>query len=206
VEKSVAYLAESHGDGSVISASGQTAGSTCTSRGGNTSLRGSNSLDTLAATSTAAKQASEELALSSTLLGSRDVVLDTDTARGSLVGRGGGTAHESTNHDGSIDVAVALSASERASLAAGNLTVTDDCSVCLRTATAVLHVSVVYYCIAWYDLLGRAVTGSAIGNCETRHLDTVGSSDLGNDTVSRDGGREGSDEGVLCEVHFEGSV
>lgn len=52
--------------------------------------------------------------------------------------------------------------------------------------------------------LGRAVTRSSVLDRQTRHGDTIGTSDLGYNTVSRGASCEGSNEGdLLREVHLE---
>jgi hypothetical protein len=133
------YLAKSHGDSAIVRASRQTAGSTSSLGSRNTSLRRTGGLAALGSTLSTTEKSSEEL---TPLAGLLDVVLDTDATRCALVSRWCGTsAHEGTDHDCSIDGTVALSASKRSGFSAGNVAVTDDRSVCLRS-TAAMSLSV----------------------------------------------------------------
>jgi hypothetical protein len=158
-EEVKAYLAERHVDGAVRVGGGHTGGSARTHSSSDTSLRRAFSLSTAAAeetgntsgtaaasssfgaasTAATAEEAGKELPL--ICLGccgsATEVVFHTSGARGALVGRRGSSgAHEGGDHDGGIDVTVALSAAERTGLAGGDLTVAYNGSVGLGTAAA----------------------------------------------------------------------
>lgn len=144
------YLQKSHRNSTIISASWQPARCTCSSCRRDTSFRWSIDLITTAtqktsktgcsrttsggSTSIATKTPSEELSLLSRLL---DVVLHSDATRCALVRRRCCTgAHKGGNHDRCVNGAVTLRAAERSCLTAGNLPISDDGSVGLRTAAA----------------------------------------------------------------------
>jgi hypothetical protein len=81
-----------------------------------------------------AEETAEELSLLAWLL---DVVFDSYTARGALVGRrGSSSTHERTHHNRGVDFAVALSAAKGTGLAASDLAVSDDGSVRLGATSA----------------------------------------------------------------------
>ena len=85
--------------------------------------------------STAASSGTGSSGATLSILG--DIIFNADTAGSTVVrGRCCTGSHESCNHDRSIYRAIALGTSEGSGLAAGNLTVPDDCSVCLRTTAA----------------------------------------------------------------------
>lgn len=146
------YLAKSHGDNATIRACRQTRRCTLSRSSSNTSLRRTVGLgsattqETLHASGTtlairtpvaaAAEESTEQLAsLARWLL---DVVLNTYTARCSLVGRRSGTfAHEGADHDACDDGAVALSAAQGTGFSAGDFPVADDGGVGLGTAPAI---------------------------------------------------------------------
>jgi hypothetical protein len=80
------------------------------------------------------EETAEELSLLAWLL---DVVFDSYTARGALVGRrGSSSTHERTHHNRGVDFAVALSAAKGTGLAASDLAVSDDGSVRLGATSA----------------------------------------------------------------------
>lgn len=212
-------LAKGHCDGTIIGTGGKTGGRSSTSCSCNASLRRTVAL---CASTAATKEASEtsrsavsalastkESAKQLTLLASScwllDVVLNTNTSGCSVVGRGSSAgAHESSDHDRCVNRAVALSAAERSSLSAGNVTVTDDGSVCLGTAAADILSVWDFDATLKGHSLGRAVTGSAVLDGQTRHGDSIGALDLSDYTVGRSAGRHGRNESdLLREVHFE---
>jgi hypothetical protein len=154
-EEGATHLTKSHRHSTIVSASRQTACRSGSHSSCNAGLwwtvgfvtasteQACNTSGTRCTTGTAActtsQKATEELTLLTRLL---DVVFYTNASRGTLVGRWcSSLAHESANHDCSIDYAVALCTTERRGLAARDFTVFNDSGVCLRTAAAELCVS-----------------------------------------------------------------
>lgn len=141
-------LAKCHGNCAVIRTCRQSARSTgsnssCNTRLGRTiglvAASSKQSGDTCGASRTAlvaaSKEVTEELALP--LAWHLDVVFYAYAPRSALVGRRcSARSHEGPDHDCSIDIAVALGTAQRPRLAAGNLTVSDNGRVCLRSTAA----------------------------------------------------------------------
>jgi hypothetical protein len=208
-QRGTTHLAESHRDSAIISRSRHATAGTRTGSSRNTGLGGALSLGattaeqtsnssratgTTGTTSTSSKKTAEELTATSTTLSVLwDVVLNTSGTGSTLVGRRrrcGTSAHESGDHDISVNGAVALSATKRSALAGRDLAVANDGSVRLGTAA-----------------VGRAVAGGAVSDGKTRHGNTVGAVHANNHAVSGGIGCQGGRNGdLLSEVHFEGWV
>lgn len=175
-------LVEGHGDGAVIGSGRKTRGSTLASSGGDTSLRGT--LGGLGAGS-ATSSSTTGLATSTASEGIEKATLGGSGALGSTASGGSTGTHEGSDSRGSINGTSTLSTAKSGGLAA-HLLGADDGGIGLRAGEGVAR-----------------VTRSSVDDRETRHGDTVGALDRGDDTVGGDGaGKSSGGEGDGV-THFD---
>jgi hypothetical protein len=175
-------LVEGHGDGAVIGSGGKTRGRSSACGSGNTLLSsslgslGACSSSTASGTSSASSATGKSVEKTTLVVGSRTSTSSSAT---------GTSSHEHGDSSTSVNSTATLSASKSRSLAT-HLAGTDDGSISLRAAE------------------GRgAVTGSTILDGKTRHVYTVGTLDLRDDTVGLDGGGNSSNDGERV-THLDG--
>ena len=197
-------LVEGHGDGAVIGSGGKTRGRSSACGSGNTLLSsslgslGACSSSTASGTSSASSATGKSVEKTTLVVGSRTST-SSSASTGSSTSTSGSTStsssagssatgtssHEHGDSSTSVNSTATLSASKSRSLAT-HLAGTDDGSISLRAAE------------------GRgAVTGSTILDGKTRHVYTVGTLDLRDDTVGLDGGGNSSNDGERV-THLDG--
>src|SRR5690242_15358247 len=171
-------LMEGHGDGTIISSGGETLGGTLTSSSSNTSLvgtlggLGSLSGSTAGGTASATSESIEKTALvvvtASTTGGSVTTSSTSATSSsGTTSGSASSTTHEGRDSGSSVNRTATLGTSKSRSLAT-HLLSADDGGIGLRAGEGVAR-----------------VTGSTVDDRETGHGDTVGTLNLGDNTVGR---------------------
>jgi hypothetical protein len=196
-------LVEGHADGTIIGSGRETRRGTGTSGSGNTCLlcalrsRGTtgttSSFGTTGTTGTASESVEKATLVGGTSTSSG--ATSSGTGSGTSTGSGSSTSsstgtstHEGGDGSSGVNGTATLSAAESRCLAA-HLLGTDDGSVGLRAREGVARVA-----------------GSTVDDGKTGHVDTVGTLDLSDDTVGRDGAGKGSeeDDGVLHDDYVVG--